>query len=145
MKKSCKYCGRIHGINEACPVKPRRTKKRTSQSDIRSRYSWTKKSLEIRERDVFLCRLCLTSGRINYTDVGVHHIIPLGEDESFAFDDDWLISLCAVHHKQADAGEINRQLLHDMACAPIPPIPAPRAGMMVQDHSGSLGHKIFRK
>ena len=136
MLKSCKYCGRIHDINADCQMRPQRKKMRTRQKDIRSTHRWTLKSIEIRERDRFLCRLCLASGRINYTDIEVHHIVPLVEDEALAFDNDWLISLCAAHHKQADKGEITREVLHTMACDPIPPTPDPRTGVMAQDHRG---------
>lgn len=125
MLKSCKYCGRIHPKNYDCQAKPKRYKSRTQQTDIRSTNKWTRKSIEIRERDHYLCRACLAQGVINYDGIEVHHIIPLAEDESRAFDDDWLISLCTNHHKAADRGEISREVLHQMTCGypPLPPTP----------------------
>ena len=115
----------MHDINGVCPQKPQRVKKPTEQTDIRSSHRWTKKSLEIRERDKFLCRLCLAEGKLTYEGVEVHHIIPLEEDASLAFDNELLLSLCTVHHKQADRGEIDRRTLRQLACAPIPPIVRP--------------------
>lgn len=144
MKKSCKYCGRTHDIGETCLMKPQPVKKRTKQNDIRCRNSWTEKSLEIRERDRFLCRMCLASGRINYTGIEVHHIIPLAENDDFAFENDWLISLCARHHKQADSGKISRKQLHELACLP-PPLSVIRARENIQDQQSTLRNKIFRK
>lgn len=89
---------------------------------MRSGAKWTRKSLEIRERDKFLCRLCLAEGKVNYEHIEVHHIIPLVENADCAYDNDWLISLCAEHHKQADAGKIDRRYLHELALA-YPPYP----------------------
>ncbi len=120
MLKSCKYCGRIHPKGYDCQAKPKRYKSRTQQTDIRCTNKWTRKSIEIRERDHYLCRVCLAQGTVNYDGIEVHHIIPLVEDGSCAFDDDWLISLCASHHKAADRGEISRQALYRLACGGTP-------------------------
>lgn len=125
MQKSCKYCGRMHPISYQCPHKPQRKSQDTEQSRIRSGGRWQGKREEIKERDHFLCRYCLAQGKITYKGIEVHHIIPLAEDTEHerAFDNEWLISLCAEHHKQADAGKINREYLHELAVH-IPPYPA---------------------
>lgn len=143
MLKSCKYCGRIHPSGYRCTKAPVRRKRRTDQTGIRSTHRWTRKSLEVRERDCFLCRMCLDEGIVNYEDIEVHHIISLEEDEGFAFENDWLISLCGRHHERAEAGEIDRERLHTLAGIP-PTLPADCGGMR-QDHKSQDGHDKLRK
>ena len=118
MLRSCKYCGGIHQRGYECPRKPKRQKVRTNQSDIRSTNKWTNKSREIRERDHHLCQVCLATGVICYDGIEAHHIIPLEEAPEYAFDNDWLISLCTMHHKQADSGRIERNMLRSLVISP---------------------------
>lgn len=79
-----------------------------------------KKSIGIRQRDRYLCQACLhlykgTERQYEYTGIEVHHITPLEEDISKAFEDDELVSLCRVHHEMAEADEIPRELLRKWA------------------------------
>lgn len=59
MLRSCKYCGRIHDSKYQCSSKPVRRKIRTKQNSFRSTEAWKRKSLEIRERDRYLCQICI--------------------------------------------------------------------------------------
>ena len=83
MLKSCKYCGKVHDSRYDCGHKPIRRKKiRTTQNSFRSTQAWKQKSLEIRERDHYLCQVCLrnlygTISRYNNRQIEVHHIVPL--------------------------------------------------------------------
>ena len=83
MLKSCKYCGKVHDSRYDCGRKPVRRKKiRTTQNSFRSTQAWKQKSLEIRERDHYLCQVCLrnlygTISRYNNRQIEVHHIVPL--------------------------------------------------------------------
>ena len=124
MLRACKYCGRVHPTGYLCPKKPARRKEHTPQKDLRSTSRWTRKSLEIRERDFFLCRVCLEKGVVNRSGIEVHHIIPLEENEASAFDNGWLISLCGKDHERAERGEISREHLHRMASGGPPTLPA---------------------
>lgn len=47
-----------------------------------------------------------------------HHIVPLAEDDTLAYDDDNLITLCVAHHKAAEQGEFSREALKKLACTP---------------------------
>lgn len=123
MLYSCKYCGKVHRYGQQCHTKPARHKQRTEQTDIRSTSRWTQKSIEIRKRDGYLCRVCLGKGIIKLA-TGVHHIVPLEEDPTMAFEDDWLVSLCDGDHKKADAGVLSRGELHQLASQKLPPLPA---------------------
>lgn len=126
MKKLCQYCGRIHDKKFDCGRKPprkrwaRQIEEGSRQAEIRSTNQWTLKSLDIRERDHHLCQACLKlEHRLNYKSLSVHHIVPLAEDESLAFDDENLVTLCARHHEEAEKGQISRETLR--AWAKVPP------------------------
>lgn len=120
MLKSCRYCGGIHPRGYDCPNKPRQRKKFTDQNKFRSLNVWAKKRTEIKERDKYLCQICIrklynTLKQYNYTDIEVHHIVALIIDYSRRLDNKNLISLCAYHHKMADRGEIPVQILLQIA------------------------------
>lgn len=122
MLKTCKWCG-IVSEDHICPYrKPRRTKENTKANTFRKTNKWTQKSKEIRERDKYLCRVCIndlynTVNQFNYKKLEVHHIVPIEEDYNKRLDNNNLITLCSYHHKMADSGEIPREELIDM----IPP------------------------
>lgn len=128
MKKSCPYCGRIHERRYTCPLKPepRRSGRHNSVAgDLRKKNIWTRKSKLIRERDYFCCRYCLeVEGQINSENLSVHHIDSIKEAEESWLDDDNLITLCNLHHEEAEKGIISREKLKKMAARPpeiIPP------------------------
>ena len=84
---------------------------RTEEQRFRSYHAWTRKSLEIRERDNYCCQACIrnlkgTRRRVEYENVGVHHAVPLREDFGRRLDNDNLITLCTMHHEMAERGEI---------------------------------------
>jgi len=125
MLKSCRYCGRLHKQGEICPKKPApvyRGKKHTSKDKFRGKQAWKNKRAEIKERDMNVCRLCLTG---KYTadhkplivtkNLSVHHIIPLETDFDCRLDNDWLITLCESCHELAEAGKVSAEYLHELA------------------------------
>lgn len=120
MKKTCKYCG-IVDENHICPFKRTNPKKEiTKASKFRNTKAWMRKSQEIRERDRYLCKVCLrgkynTFNTFNYKSLEVHHIIPINEDYNLRLENDNLITLCSFHHKMAENGEIKREELMEMA------------------------------
>ena len=114
---TCKYCG-ITTRGHVCPHKKSRKKSGDRDSDrFRKTKQWTNKSLEIRQRDKFLCQVCLrnlynTMDFLNFKTVEVHHITPINEDYNRRLDNDNLISLCSYHHKMAEQGQIPREELY---------------------------------
>ena len=121
MKKSCKYCGFIHEVGFECSKKTKRNyKMKTNEVDtFRSTYIWQRKREEIKQRDLFLCRVCRDknlNGKIeyNYEDLSVHHIVPLKTDYSLRLDNDNLITLCDRHHKDAESGVIKAEYLKSL-------------------------------
>lgn len=117
MKISCPYCGRMHDRGYICPKKPVR-RYRYDKTAYRVHHSdrWKRKSIEIRERDNYLCVYCLLhEKRINAQGIEVHHIVPIEADEERSFDNDNLISLCRQHHEEAEKGLISCEELSEMA------------------------------
>ena len=123
MLKACQYCGRIHAKDYDCGKKPKKEYKRfrknadPSQAD-RFRWSsiWKRKAERIKQRDMFLCRACLaelegTERKYNSNDLSVHHIDPLEQAYELRLVDSNLITLCSMHHKRAEDGDINKETL----------------------------------
>lgn len=125
MLKTCSRCG-IVPQDHICPYKHYRNKSSGDKADkFRKSKQWTNKSIEIRERDKYLCQICIrnlynTIQTYNYDKLEVHHIIPLHEDFNQRLENDNLITLCCYHHKLADLGQIPRTLLSDIVLQ-VPP------------------------
>ena len=116
---TCPKCGVVLR-GHICPYRKGRQKSGDRRSDqFRKTKAWTNKSIEIRQRDRYLCQVCLrnlynTLSFLTYKTVEVHHITPLCEDYDKRLDNDNLISLCSYHHKMADGGQIPREELYGM-------------------------------
>ena len=132
MLRSCKYCGRVHDDRALCEPKiaaleraakiksaQRNTKSHpdTREARFRSTQDWTKRSVQVRERDHYLCLCCAaglrgTTRRYNDgSDSGgleVHHIIPIKEDDSLRLDESNLLTVCRYHHYLCEIGAIPR-------------------------------------
>lgn len=111
MLKSCSYCGRIHDSKYNCEKKPQKFKKKYEKDTFRSSSAWQKKAEEIKERDNYLCQICIrnlygTMTRLNSMGLSVHHAIPLKINYELRLSNDNLITLCAKHHEMAESGEI---------------------------------------
>ena len=114
--KTCSICG-IVPEDHQCPYKKKKQYDKNSDADnFRKTNRWTKKSQEIRQRDKYLCQVCIrdkynTISVLNFTDLEVHHIISLKDDYGKRLDNDNLITLCKYHHKLAEDGEIPKDYL----------------------------------
>lgn len=120
--KSCSYCGRTHPVGYECPMKPKHRAKdmNTAASKTRSSSRWQRTRDLVKQRDSYLCQLCIrdypgTIRHLEHDHLSVHHIIPLEADESKAFDFDNLITLCNVHHEMAEGGGISVKELLEIA------------------------------
>ena len=105
---ACSRCGKIHPRNK-CSIK--RNYSYSQERKIRSSYIWTKKAKQIKEDALGLCEVCKDIGVYNYKKLEVHHINKLSENPQGLIDDNNLICLCVMHHKQADAGELKKEYL----------------------------------
>ena len=119
MLKTCSKCG-IVPQEHICPYRTYKKKNKNSKADkFRKTKLWTNKSIEIRQRDKYLCRVCVnnlynTVCQYNYSKLEVHHIVPVEEDYNKRLDNDNLITLCNYHHKMAEHGEISREELIEL-------------------------------
>lgn len=113
MYKSCSRCGKIHDIKYKCNIGRIYTK--TNESELRNKNKWHLKSIEIRERSNYLCAICKEKGIYNYNNLEVHHIDKLKERPDRLLDNYNLICLCSEHHKEADAGKIEKDYLFKLA------------------------------
>lgn len=119
MLKTCSKCG-IVPEGHICPHKTYRKQEKNSKADkFRTTKAWANKSLEIRQRDKYLCQVCInnlynTISQYNYNKLEVHHIIPINIDYDKRLDNDNLITLCNYHHKLAESGYIPREELYDL-------------------------------
>ena len=127
MMTVCGACGYLHPIG----TKPCKTtysaKKDTVANTFRKTNRWRLKSEQIRERDKYLCRVCLvdrySAQQYTYMNISVHHIIPLAEDLDRGLNNDNLITVCDLHHRMAETGKIPREELRRL----IATSPSPRA------------------
>lgn len=116
MLKTCSKCG-IVPQDHKCPYRTYKKKDKDTKADkFRKTKAWTKKSLEIRQRDKYLCQVCInnlyhTISQYNFDKLEVHHIVPINEDYNKRLDNDNLITLCNFHHKMAESSEITREEL----------------------------------
>lgn len=116
---TCSRCG-IVKRGHICPYKTYKKKNKDSKADkFRCTKVWTNKSLEIRQRDKYLCKVCInnlyhTINTYNYNKLEVHHITPIEEDYNKRLDNDNLITLCNYHHKLAEVGEIPKEELYKL-------------------------------
>ena len=117
MLKSCKYCGKIHESKIYCPERKRKYRPKSDREidKFRSSYVWQKKRKRIKERDGYLCQVCLARGEITYAGIEVHHIEPLNKRFDLRLDDANLISLCEADHERAERGEISAAELKNIA------------------------------
>lgn len=137
MNRSCKYCGGIHPLEFICDKKPQRNKKNTISVKFRNSRVWKKKVEEIKKRDSYLCQCCIRQiysiDKIyNYSDLQVHHAIPIIVDYEKRLDNTNLLTLCLYHHKLAEVGKISykqiKQIIDEQEnkCKKIPPISSDR-------------------
>lgn len=140
MLRSCKYCGRVHDDRALCEQKIAALEKRararsatkshpdSRATQFRSTLDWTKRSMQVRERDHHLCLCCAaglkgTTKRYNNgTDSGgleVHHITPIQEDETLRLDEYNLITVCRYHHYLCEVGIISRRQQQELVRSSI--------------------------
>lgn len=120
---TCKYCGVVER-GHRCEHRPKRKNIKNRESDrFRSSAVWKKKAEECKQRDRYLCRVCVaglynTLNQINYKNLESHHIIPIAEDYNKRLDNDNIITLCQMHHKMAERGQIPREVLFEILASP---------------------------
>ena len=120
MMVSCRYCGRVHKRGDVCPKRPQGHHpkgKPTREDKFRRTRKWQAMREQILERDYHMCRICFEGkyGAFPPGKLEVHHIVPLVEDYSLRMEEDNLITLCPLHHHDAEDGTISREELRALA------------------------------
>lgn len=127
MLKSCQYCGRIHDSKYDCGSRPIKIRKRESAADrFRNTSEWQQKREEIKERDNYLCQICIrnlysTKKILNSEHISVHHAQKLEENYDKRADNNNLLTLCEYHHKMCDNNEIPYDVVKRIIAEQIPP------------------------
>ena len=111
MWKACPRCGKIHDSKYKCNAN--RTNYDSEERRLRNKYSWAKKSKQMRQEKLF-CAVCQDEGRYTYQGLEVHHIEKLRNAPNRLLDESNLIVLCSMHHKQADSGELSEEYLRSL-------------------------------
>ena len=111
MLHSCKYCGRLHEEYYICKKKPVTKKKIDEAVRFRNTSDWKNVREKIKRRDNYFCQICIrnlygTRRQYNFENLQVHHAVPINIDKSLGLDSSNLLTLCPMHHKKCDSGEI---------------------------------------
>lgn len=107
--KACSRCGRIHDHNHKCYANSKNYYKHDPEiRKFRNSRAWRKKAEEIKERDKYLCQVCLKKNIINTRDLSVHHITPASESQVLRLENSNLITVCEKCHKLCEVGKIPR-------------------------------------
>lgn len=117
---TCRKCGRIHPRGFKCTVPNNKGYSTAYRKDaeaykFRSSRKWKNKRQEIKERSGNLCAVCLANGILTYKGLEVHHIEKVEDNYDARLDDDNLICLCSSCHHKAEAGEISKDYLRQLA------------------------------
>ena len=78
---------------------------------FRNSPKWQKKRKHIKERDNYLCQICIrelygTKRKYNSEGLQVHHALPINLSENLKLDESNLITLCSMHHSMCDKRQI---------------------------------------
>ncbi len=114
MLKSCQYCQKIHDSKYDCRKKPPKINNRSANDRFRYTSAWQQKRRDIRERDRYLCQVCIrklygTTRQFNSESLSVHHANKLNDAYDRRLDDSNLLTLCEQHHRMADDGTIPKE------------------------------------
>lgn len=121
MLVSCSHCNGIHKRSERCKARIKNNCKKYVKKEennitrFRRTNAWKCKSLEIRNRDLHLCQLCIyLHSRYSFTKLSVHHIIPISRNFNKRLDNYNLITLCPTCHEMAE-NKFSVKILQELA------------------------------
>ena len=107
--RTCSRCGGLHPLGEKCYKNSKNYYQHDAEiRKFRNNAEWKKKSAEIRERDKFLCQICLKKNIFNYKNLSVHHIQPIAENQALKLENSNLITVCERCHQDCECGKIPR-------------------------------------
>ena len=112
MKTRCRNCRALidygHTYCLKCEEKIKKQRKQYTTERVKEADKYTKTATwqslrkEIIIRDKGCCVLCFLSGKIEYRQLQVHHIIKRVDNPSLAYDRDNLVTLCRTCHEEVE-------------------------------------------
>lgn len=127
MLKSCKYCNRVHKSDYDCGMRPVKIQKKDSAADrFRNTSAWQQKREEIKQRDNYLCQICIrnlygTKKILNNINISVHHAEKIEKNYEKRLDNDNLLTVCEMHHKMCDNFDIPEVVVKRIIAEQTPP------------------------
>lgn len=107
--RTCSRCGGLHPLGQKCFKNSRNYYQGDPEiRKFRNSTEWRKKAEEIKERDKYLCQICLKHNAFTYKDLSVHHIQPIAEQPALRLENSNLITVCEIHHRECEIGKIPR-------------------------------------
>lgn len=118
------YCGRFHDSKHTCSEKQAALasyiRKASAADEFRQRSCWKNNLSPKVKRDAgYVCEVCKANGRYIFTDLSVHHIVPINAAPELANDERNLICVCADCHEAAEKGKLDREFLRKLAAERI--------------------------
>lgn len=105
IRKICNKCHRLYS-GSGCPVCAKERNKRYNKYERdQSRQivygpEWESAKKYVLSRDG-MCRMCYCiDKRLNFDNLLVHHIVPVEDDQELWYDNNNLITVCAMHHQR---------------------------------------------
>lgn len=119
----CRYCMKIHDREFECASKKKhkRMKQQARRNDKRYKVyndcyntmRWKKVREQVLTDANYCCEICMEIGKINYTDIQVHHIEKVKDNIEKMYDIDNLLVVCREHHRAIE-GMGKREILQYM-------------------------------
>ena len=105
----CQYCMKIHDREYECNAKSKhkRIKRINRYNDERYKIyndcyntrQWKRVRGEVLNEANYMCEVCKELGKLNYTDIQVHHIDKVKNNKEKIYDKDNLLVVCREHHR----------------------------------------------
>ncbi|MDK2587485.1 HNH endonuclease signature motif containing protein [Romboutsia sedimentorum] len=108
----CSYCNKIHDKYEDCEDKLKY--KKSNSNEYNEKYNkcynnskWKRIRNEVLKDNDYCCEVCKQLEIVNYTDIQVHHITKIIDNDELMFDKSNLLVVCREHHRQIEGMNLN--------------------------------------
>ncbi len=108
----CKHCLKVHEREYDCHAKTNH--KRKYKIEYNKQYDkcynsrkWKRVRTEVLKDNDYCCEVCKQLGIVNYTDIQVHHITKIIDNDELMFDKSNLLVVCREHHRQIEGMNLN--------------------------------------
>lgn len=119
-KIKCQHCLKIHDRYHECSAKKkhkrmlqqarRKDERYKVYNDCYNTSRWKKVREEVLKESNYMCEVCRALGKLNYTDIQVHHIEKVKDNKEKMYDKNNLLVVCREHHRDIE-GMSKREIL----------------------------------